>query len=65
MVQRSSADASYEGMPLVVKPIAAPIHPVRILMIWSETVRLSDRARAMIKLAADAALYPGRHRHNE
>ncbi|MCK6210544.1 LysR family transcriptional regulator [Georgenia sp. EYE_87] len=59
MVQRPAADVSYEGLPLVAKPIVPPARPVRVLMIWPEAVRLSDRARAMVVLAADSGLRSG------
>jgi DNA-binding transcriptional LysR family regulator len=53
LVQRPVADLSYEGRPLVVRPIHPATRNVPISMIWSQGVRLSKRAEAMLELAVE------------
>ncbi|HEV7168012.1 MAG TPA: LysR substrate-binding domain-containing protein [Micrococcaceae bacterium] len=54
LVQRPAMDTSYEGREVVARPIAPAVQPVDVRMIWPETVRLTDRAKAMVDLAAAA-----------
>ena len=54
LVQRPAMDTSYEGRKVVARPITPAVQPVDVRMIWPETVRLTDRAKAMIELAAAA-----------
>lgn len=53
LVQRPVADLSYEGRPLAVRPIHPATRNVPISMIWSQGVRLSKRAEAMLELAVE------------
>lgn len=58
--QRPSVDVSYEGLPLLVRPIRPQARPIRVLMVWSQGVRLNDRMRAMIVAAPGACGHLGR-----
>jgi len=53
LVQRPVADVSYEGRPLVVRPIHPAVRHVPISMVWSESVRLSRSAEAMLELSLE------------
>ncbi|MFL4472720.1 LysR family transcriptional regulator [Paeniglutamicibacter sp. MACA_103] len=63
LVQRPVADVSYEGRPLVILPIHPAVRHVPISMIWSENVRLSIGAEAMLELAIE--LHQKQPRKNE
>lgn len=54
LVQRPAVDATYEGLPVVARPIAPAVKPVAVRMIWPEAIRPTDRARAMVAYAAAA-----------
>lgn len=53
LVQRPRVDSSYEGLPVVSRALS-PAMPVTVKLIWPESVRLTDRAEAMVAFAADA-----------
>lgn len=53
MVQRPVADVSYEGRPLVVRPVHPAVRPVPISMVWNERVQLSRSAAAMLELSVE------------
>lgn len=53
LIQRPTADVSYEGRPVAVRPIHPTARHVPISMIWSEGVRLSKSAEAMLDLAIE------------
>ena len=55
LVQRPAIDSSYEGLPVVPKPIVPAVKPVAVKMVWPEAIRLTDRAEAMVSFAASAA----------
>jgi DNA-binding transcriptional LysR family regulator len=55
LVQRPAVDRSYEGRAVVAKPISPAVSPVAVKMIWPESIRLTDRAEAMVAFAASAA----------
>ncbi|NMR28360.1 LysR family transcriptional regulator [Arthrobacter sp. SF27] len=55
LVQRPAIDSSYEGLPVVPKPIVPAVKPVGVKMVWPEAIRLTDRAEAMVTFAASAA----------
>jgi DNA-binding transcriptional LysR family regulator len=54
LVQRPAVDASYEGLPVVARPIVPAVKPIAVRMIWPEAIRPTDRARAMVDYAAGA-----------
>ncbi|NKX51101.1 LysR family transcriptional regulator, partial [Arthrobacter deserti] len=54
LVQRPAVDATYEGLPVVARPIAPAVKPVAVRMIWPEAIRPTVRARAMVAYAAAA-----------
>lgn len=51
LVQRPAGDISYEGRPLVVRPIHPSIRHVPVVVVWREGVKLSVAAEAMLALA--------------
>ncbi|WP_407607563.1 LysR family transcriptional regulator [Paeniglutamicibacter sp. ORCA_105] len=53
LVQRPAVDVSYEGRPLVVRQIHPAVRHVPISMVWSEGVRLSRSAEAMLELSLE------------
>lgn len=55
LVQRPAVDVSYEGRPLVAKPIMPDVTPVGVQIVWPRAVRLTDRAAAMIDFAVEVA----------
>lgn len=55
LVQRPVVDASYEGLPLMAKPITPAVPPVGVKIVWPSAVRLTDRAQAMVDFAVEAA----------
>lgn len=54
LVQRPAVDASYEGRPVVARPIVPAVKPIAVRMIWPEAIRPTDRARALVEFAAGA-----------
>ena len=54
LVQRPMVDASYEGRPLMSKPITPDVAPVGVKIVRPSAVRLTDRARAMVDLAVES-----------
>jgi DNA-binding transcriptional LysR family regulator len=53
LVQRPAADISYEGRPLVVRPIRPAVRHVRVSLVWPAGVRLSRAADAMRRVARE------------
>lgn len=53
LVQRPASDLSYEGLPLVIRPIHPATRNVPISMIWQASVKLSKNAEAMLDLALE------------
>lgn len=51
LVSRVQNTASYEGLPLVTKPITPAVKPVQIEVIWSSGSPLSRRTKALIEFA--------------
>ncbi|WP_324651323.1 LysR family transcriptional regulator [Georgenia sp. H159] len=51
LVQRPAGDLSFEGLPVVARPIVPAVPPVQVLIVWAQGTRLTDRARAMIAYA--------------
>ncbi|MDA3628324.1 LysR family transcriptional regulator [Saccharopolyspora sp. WRP15-2] len=54
LIQRPVVGQSYEGLPVVVKEIRPAVRPIRVKAVWPETVRLTDRGRALLDFARDA-----------
>lgn len=55
LVQQPAGNQSYEGRPLVVRPIEPPPPPrsIPVSIVWPETVRPSQSAAAMVALATE------------
>lgn len=53
LVQQPRGDQSYEGRPLVVRPIRPAVPSVPVSIVWPRAVRPSQSAAAMIDLAAE------------
>jgi len=53
-IQRPAADVSYEGLPLVVRPIDPPLRREYATIAWSARTRPSARAQAVIEAAKRA-----------
>ncbi|UBH05897.1 LysR family transcriptional regulator [Leucobacter sp. Psy1] len=51
LVSRVANPRSYEGLPLVAKPIQPPVRPVAIDMIWAPNRPVPARTRALIGFA--------------
>lgn len=54
LIQRPVVGQSYEGLPVVVKEIRPAVPPIRVKAVWPETVRLTDRGRALLDFARDS-----------
>ncbi|WP_313816699.1 LysR substrate-binding domain-containing protein [Citricoccus sp.] len=53
LVQQPVGDRSYEGRPLVVRPIRPAVRPVPVSIILPDLVRPSQAVTAMLELATD------------
>ncbi|MFV0433477.1 MAG: LysR family transcriptional regulator [Leucobacter sp.] len=51
LVSHVANPSSYEGFPLVTKPIDPPVRPVAIEVVWSPEHPLTARTRALIEFA--------------
>lgn len=62
LVQRPVTNVTYEGLPLVLRPIANKIPPLRVILAWPTTVHLHQRVVALLnygeKLFARNDAYP-------
>lgn len=52
LVQQPAGGQSYEGRPLVVRPIRPAVRPVPVSIVWPDAVRPSQSVSAMLDLAA-------------
>ncbi|HWS51553.1 MAG TPA: LysR family transcriptional regulator [Microbacterium sp.] len=48
LIQKPRIDVSYEGRPVVAKPISPQLSEEWAVIIWPRTMRLTDRARALV-----------------
>ena len=55
LVSRVSNAQSYEGLPIVTKPIAPPVRPVAVDMVWAQDRPIPARTRALIDFAQGVA----------
>ncbi|MBC9954460.1 LysR family transcriptional regulator [Leucobacter sp. cx-42] len=55
LVSRVANAASYEGLPLVSKPIAPAVRPVAVDMIWSHERPVTARTKALIEYSQTIA----------
>ncbi|WP_064745547.1 LysR family transcriptional regulator [Pseudonocardia acaciae] len=46
LIQRPAVEVSYEGRPLVSRPIADPLDPMEVVLAWPSTAPPTRRARA-------------------
>jgi DNA-binding transcriptional LysR family regulator len=53
LVQQPAGDLSYEGRPLVVRPIRPAVRTIPVSIVWPATVRPSQAVTAMVDLAAE------------
>lgn len=60
LVQQPAGDQSYEGRPLVVRPILPAIRTINVSLVWPRAVRPSQCARSMIDLARETYQQPNR-----
>ncbi|GAA1307225.1 LysR substrate-binding domain-containing protein [Pseudonocardia xinjiangensis] len=48
LIQRLEVEVSYEGLPLVTRPLADPIDPTPVVLAWPTSVQLTRRAQAFM-----------------
>ena len=53
LVQRPIHDITYEGLPLVIRPIGNRIPPLVVVLCWPNSVHLNRRMRAFISFCED------------
>lgn len=53
LVQQPAGDQTYEGKPLVVRPIEPAVPSLPVSIVWPDTVRPSQSATAMVALAKE------------
>ena len=53
LVQQPAGALSYEGRPLVVRPLSPAARPVPVSMVWPAALRPSRSVAAMLGLAAE------------
>ncbi len=51
LVQPTKNLRSYEGLPFVIRPLANHPAPVRVVLMWPHSVRLTPRGVAMVEMA--------------
>lgn len=51
LVQRPAVPFSYEGLPVVSRPISPAVEPVGVFLVWPENTPLTPRARAVVDCA--------------
>jgi DNA-binding transcriptional LysR family regulator len=49
LVQRPASNITYEGLPLVLLPIANPIPALRVIFAWPSHIHLHRRVEALIE----------------
>ncbi len=59
LIQRPATDSTYEGLPVVAKSLSPAVNPLSVKMIWPKEFRLTDRAQAMARFAANASWQRG------
>ena len=63
LIQKPQIDVSYEGRPVVAKRIAPQLSAEAVVMLWPRSMRLSERARALVEFAQrtvpDQQWHPG------
>lgn len=53
LVQKPRIETSYEGLPLVAKSISPQFARESVVIVWPRSLRLTDRARALVAYARD------------
>lgn len=53
LVQQPAGNQTYEGRPLVVRPIQPGVRNIPVSIVWPETIRPSQSAAAMVALATE------------
>ncbi|MFC5064825.1 LysR substrate-binding domain-containing protein [Actinomycetospora atypica] len=56
LVQRWPTDLSFEGRPVVSRPIADPTRERRAVLAWPARTRLTRRAQALVDFAAETSV---------
>lgn len=51
LIQKARLDRSYEGLPLVAKPIRPQFSKEWAVIVWPQDAKLTDRARAFVEYA--------------
>lgn len=51
LVQRPWIEHSYEGLPLITRPILPDIHRETVVMVWPEHIQCNPRLQALIDFA--------------
>ena len=51
LVQKPRIDTSYEGLPLVAKPIHPQFSRESAVILWPRSLQLTDRAKALVEYA--------------
>lgn len=59
LYQRPPLDITYEGRPVVAKPIAEQVPALRVVLAYPAAASLTARARRFAEYAATAAVAPG------
>lgn len=62
LVQRPATNVTYDGLPLVTRPIAGKVPTLRVILSWTTTVHQNQRVAALLnfgeKLFSNTSLYP-------
>lgn len=53
LIQKARLDRSYEGLPIVAKPIRPQLAQEWAVIVWPQGTRLTDRARAFVDFAKE------------
>ena len=54
LVQRPRTDITYEGLPVVVRPIANPVPPLTVCLAWPSNLHLHRRVKAFADFTVKA-----------
>lgn len=54
LVQRPRGDLTYEGLPVLARPITPAVKTVVVKLAWPARIRLNDRALALVDFAQDS-----------
>jgi len=54
LVQRPRSDVTYEGLPLVIRPIANPVPPLTVALAWPANLHLHRRVKAFADFTVKA-----------